>query len=387
MDIIQIRATILFVGAFINLIFFIILLFHGKNKATFHLSFLALFAALYAFVFGGSYIFEPKLLWNRACWVGVLELAAYLSFLYYFTGRTRYVKVKIFLWYLPAISIAALSLLTPYFVVNTAQGYPWKSVAGPFDLFGRTYIIIGIIWGIFYLVREHHKSTGTKKIQLKHLILGFGFYSVGGILAAGIIPLFYPKFSYIDISALMSVVWVGVTFYSIFKQQLFEIKIILTELLVLIIALVLFVQFFLVETSEAKIIELIIFITFLFISYLLIRMTQREVEGKEKAENLAGELKKMSTTLEDKIKERTEELEEIKSSLEIRIQARTRELKELTEKLEGQVQGRTKELQDKIIELEKFNRLAVGRELKMIELKEEIVKLNERLGHKKKTSK
>jgi len=69
--------------------------------------------------------------------------------------------------------------------------------------------------------------------------------------------------------------------------------------------------------------------------------------------------------------------------LEIRIEARTRELQELAQKLEEQIKERTKELQEKLGELEKFNRLAVGREMKMIELKEEITKLKEQLQNKK----
>ena len=62
------------------------------------------------------------------------------------------------------------------------------------------------------------------------------------------------------------------------------------------------------------------------------------------------------------------------------------ENKEKTKKLEGvkteleeRVKERTKELQGKIDELEKFHRLAVGRELKMIKLKEKIKKLSEEL--------
>ena len=77
------------------------------------------------------------------------------------------------------------------------------------------------------------------------------------------------------------------------------------------------------------------------------------------------------------IDSQSKKLEEAKASLEIRIQARTRELQELAEKLEEQVKERTKELQEKIGELERFSRLAVGRELKMIELKKEIKKLKE----------
>ena len=59
------------------------------------------------------------------------------------------------------------------------------------------------------------------------------------------------------------------------------------------------------------------------------------------------------------------------------------EIKKFQESLEEQVKERTKELQDKIRELEKFNRLAVGRELKMIELKKEIERLKNELENQK----
>ena len=72
-------------------------------------------------------------------------------------------------------------------------------------------------------------------------------------------------------------------------------------------------------------------------------------------------------------------LEEAKTVLEIKVQARTKELKELVEKQEEIIKERTKELQQKIEELEKFQKLAVGRELKMVELKKRIKELEERL--------
>jgi len=53
--------------------------------------------------------------------------------------------------------------------------------------------------------------------------------------------------------------------------------------------------------------------------------------------------------------------------------------KKLQEELEQRVQERTKELQERVEELEKFHRLTVGRELRMIELKTEIKGLKEEL--------
>lgn len=93
-----------------------------------------------------------------------------------------------------------------------------------------------------------------------------------------------------------------------------------------------------------------------------------------------GELAAVFNETIKNLKESREALEESKNVLEIKVQARTRELRDLAESLEGQVKDRTKELREKVGELERFNKLAVGRELKMVELKKEIEKLRKELG-------
>ncbi len=75
-------------------------------------------------------------------------------------------------------------------------------------------------------------------------------------------------------------------------------------------------------------------------------------------------------------------LEEAKTVLEIKVGARTRELRELIEQREEIIKERTKELQERVNELEKFHRLTVGRELKMVELKRKIKELELKLKEK-----
>jgi len=97
-----------------------------------------------------------------------------------------------------------------------------------------------------------------------------------------------------------------------------------------------------------------------------------EVLG-ETFNKMAGELKGQS-----------EALQEAKSTLEIKVKARTSELRELAKSLDEKVKQRTKELQKRVEELERFHSLTVGRELKMIELKKEIKKLQKETEKRKK---
>jgi methyl-accepting chemotaxis protein len=97
-----------------------------------------------------------------------------------------------------------------------------------------------------------------------------------------------------------------------------------------------------------------------------------------------GELARSFNEMAKKLQSFYLELEESKKVLEIKVQARTRELKEVIERQEEIIRERTRELQERIEELEKFHKLAVGRELKMIELKKEIERLKGELEKYKK---
>jgi len=104
------------------------------------------------------------------------------------------------------------------------------------------------------------------------------------------------------------------------------------------------------------------------IAKMLIRRDFELTETKEKREAELKELQRIKT-----------ELENAKSVLEIKVKARTKELEELNQNLEEQVKERTKELQKKVESLDKMNKLMIGRELKMVELKKEIKELKEEL--------
>jgi C4-dicarboxylate-specific signal transduction histidine kinase len=106
---------------------------------------------------------------------------------------------------------------------------------------------------------------------------------------------------------------------------------------------------------------------------------QAKQKLEEKVKERTKELEELAKHLEEKVQEKTKELRMQKESLEKEVARRTKELQELNEKLEEEVKRRTRELLEKVEELQRMNKLAVGRELKMVEMKAKIQKLEEEL--------
>ncbi len=354
MDIIQTRLAIRFVRVFLDLFLFLLLWVKGKSKATFHLSLVFLFFGIYATTTGLLwYIKTDRLFLIRSQWIAVLALPALLAFIAYFTDRTKNIKLKILIWYIPAVTAVILAIATDYFVVaSNSLENPYSLIMGPLDFPARMILIVaGGALGLYYLLRGYIESKGLKRQQLKYFIVAAVIFVVEKITTLAILPLYtsinLAYFYDIADDIVTFLVMILMVYVLLSKKMVFDMKVILTEILVGAIALILFIQAFLSQSTASKIFGFITFFFFLFAGYLLIRTTGKEIQKKEEVEKLAKELEGMNQTLEEKVKERTKELEtsyqEIKSKKE---------------------------------DLERFYNLAVGRELKMAELKKEIGKLS-----------
>jgi len=138
-----------------------------------------------------------------------------------------------------------------------------------------------------------------------------------------------------------------------------------------------------IDAQKGIIILLGILFTGSGISIFLLAFFLSLVLGKK----ITGPLSKLEKVMSEIAQGKLDSVIEIKSEDEIGSLARSfdtmrrgikayqKQLKEYGKKLEIKVKERTKELEEKNTELERFNRLAVGRELKMIEMKKKISEL------------
>jgi signal transduction histidine kinase len=167
------------------------------------------------------------------------------------------------------------------------------------------------------LIKELKKiKEKTKKQQIKYFLLGTG---IGFACGSTNYFLWYnipiPPYP----NALVSI-YVVLTTFAILKYHLFEIRVILTEILVGVMGVILTIFALVGPTLSANVLRFLsFFILFLFLifSYYLIKSVQEEERGREEAERLA---------------QRERELAEKFQVLAIRLMAVERSLKEMAER-------------------------------------------------------
>ncbi|MFH1582669.1 MAG: ATP-binding protein [bacterium] len=166
--------------------------------------------------------------------------------------------------------------------------YPKANFLHPYFLLMTGLLLLRIIYLLISSIRKSEKGS-LKKSQMEYILISILFYT----FAASDFIVNY-GFEFYPVGFIAILFFLGTIGYAIAKYRLMDVKIILTELLVSIIALVLFAQIFTAQTTFESIWKTALFISFLFLGYLLIRSVLQEVKRRTELQKLYQQVNKLS---------------------------------------------------------------------------------------------
>ncbi len=158
-----------------------------------------------------------------------------------------------------------------------------------------------IAMNLFILSRfliNYLKFPKKEKTKIQYLLLGMSIWILLGFTFLVFFPLFKNTFEH-AFWGLYGIIFLFIfTAYAIVKRDLFEIKVVLTGILVSAISILLIVDvFFFTETAPAQILKTVALVVFLAFGYYLIKSVNREIKQREELQKLATELEKANIEL------------------------------------------------------------------------------------------
>ena len=194
-------------------------------------------------------------------------------------------------------SIVSILTLTPLIFQKageiSANGTILSVVDGPLlPIFGLTttgYALAGII---ILLIRTS-KAKGEEKKNISMITTGFVCMFLSIMLSNFILPVVFNNSSYIPLAALLVFPFIILTSYDIVKNKIFNVKIIGTEIFMVLLLLLTLFQFIQAPNLSTIFLRGGIFLSLLGVGVLLIRSVMKEVEQREQLQTLNIELENL----------------------------------------------------------------------------------------------
>ena len=200
----------------------------------------AFFAASYC-LFAGIVYVRASLgldydIFYRACWVGWIDIAPGFQLLFYIKeDKSRASRRIVFSLYAFWIIIYILCLSTDLVETGAYSLLPYVDRRGPLEIPVRLVGVVLIFWFTYELYRLRRDSKGLKRTQVNYLIVGILIYGAGVALATGFFQLFGGFGFDPSLGSYFSLPWVALTFYAITRYRLFDISLIISRALMIVL--------------------------------------------------------------------------------------------------------------------------------------------------------
>ncbi len=235
-------------------------------------------------------------------WVKFTHFFALLTslvFLFFSIGFPQKLNISKYQTYILFLASALVSynLLSTDSIVGTTQGVAY--VIGPGYLWYGMVFSANFLASYYFLYLQYKQAQSmAHREQIKYVVTGAVLAPLLASIPDLILP-FFEVFNYTWLGPIFTLIMVVAIFAAILRHGLFNIKVILTELLVVLIIVLLLVELILAQTALQVFATAGVLIVVSIFSYLLIRSVYREVEAREQIEKLAQDLEMANKRLKD----------------------------------------------------------------------------------------
>ena len=202
---------------------------------------------------------------------------------------------------IPLVLFTSILTLTPFVFSEIAEfsfgGRASRVINGPgIFVFGITvfYLVGG---GIFLLFRKTIKAAQTEKIPFRFVLIGTLITYSLLIVFNLILPAFFNNARFVPLASVFTLPFILFTAYAILRYGLLNIKIITTEILTFVLAVVMLFEVLLARDLGVLVFRVSIFLLVLSFGILLIRSVRREVEQRVQLETLTKRLERANVEL------------------------------------------------------------------------------------------
>jgi len=196
----------------------------------------------------------------------------------------------------PTASFLSLAILFTNLFIKNIKIKPWgfDVVYGELYIIFLVFVFLLFIFAAINFIKNYKKSDKLSKTQVKYFLLGLGLYFIISIIFNVVLPVFWGIEQYYRLGNYSAIFFLGFTAYAIVAKQLFEIKVVLTAALVLIIGLLLLVNAVVSASWLDFSWKFILFLFFVFFGYLLVKSVIWEIKRKEEMQRLYQEVDRLS---------------------------------------------------------------------------------------------
>jgi hypothetical protein len=237
----------LFLVAGLELLLGFILLRQNPNNSLVHkaAAAIAFFSSVFALNTGIMYarasLGLPYNFFARFNWIGWFSIPPALQFLYYITDEKSRTARRIGTLLYPFWSVVLiLCLSTSLIVTDVYTLIPYLNQPGPLENPLRLVGVVLILWLLIKVNLLRQQTSGIIKKELKYFFYGMLIFSVGGGLTSGLLQIIGVPGLEPGLGSYFGLPWVIFTFYAITRYNLFDIRLIISQIIGVIVLLVIF---------------------------------------------------------------------------------------------------------------------------------------------------